>query len=93
MKIKIKLLNPLCEPEIIAKGDWIDLRAAEDVHMLGPDTDRFHRYNFANRLIPLGVAMQLPKGFEAVVNPRSSSYSKFGVLLANSQGVIDGKLN
>ena len=44
---------------------------------------------FSKKLISLGVAMQLPPGFEAVVVPRSSTFSKFKVLLANSFGVID----
>ena len=40
-------------------------------------------------MIPLGVAMELPKGYEALVAPRSSTFKKYGVLLANSIGVID----
>ena len=33
--------------------------------------------------------MQLPKGFEAVLLPRSSTYIKFGIIAGNSEGVID----
>ena len=62
-----------------ANGDWIDLRAAEDVQMQAGD---FH-------LIRLGVAMQLPIGYEAQVAPRSSTFKKYGILQANSLGVID----
>lgn len=41
------------------------------------------------KAIPLGVAMELPKGYEALVAPRSSTFKKYGVLLANSLGIID----
>jgi dUTP pyrophosphatase len=45
------------------------------------------------KLIPLGVAMELPKGYEAHVLPRSSTYKHFKIILANSQGVIDCEYN
>ena len=60
-------------------SDWIDLRAAEDITLKKGEF----------RLIPLGVAMKLPEGYEAHVVPRSSTYKNFGVLLVNSMGVID----
>lgn len=63
----------------IENGDWIDLRVAEDVHL---EPKEF-------RLIPLGVAMALPKGYEALVIPRSSTFKKYGILQANSVGLID----
>ena len=63
------------------KSDWIDLRAAENVSMKAGEF----------KLIPLGVAMQLPAGYEAWVVPRSSTYKNFGIRQANSIGVIDGK--
>lgn len=65
--------------EKISKGDWIDLRAAEDVTL--------HKGDFY--LIPLGVAMKLPDGYEAHVVPRSSTFKKWGILQTNSFGVID----
>ena len=61
------------------KSDWIDLRAAEEV--------RLKKGDFA--LIPLGVAMELPKGYEAHVVPRSSTFKNFGVIQTNHMGVID----
>lgn len=64
---------------IDGKSDWIDLRAAETVSM--------KRGEF--KLIPLGVAMQLPEGYEALVIPRSSTYKNWGILQANSVGLID----
>lgn len=61
------------------KSDWIDLRAAEEI--------RLKKGDFA--LIPLGVAMELPKGYEAHVVPRSSTFKNFGVIQTNHMGVID----
>lgn len=62
------------------KSDWIDLRASETVEL---KAGQF-------KLIPLGVAMQLPAGYEAHVVPRSSTFKTYGVLQVNSCGVIDG---
>ena len=62
------------------KSDWIDLRAAEDVVMKQGEF----------RLISLGVAMELPAGFEAHIVPRSSTFKNFGLIQANSMGIIDG---
>lgn len=64
---------------IDGKSDWIDLRAAEDVVMKKGEF----------RLIPLGVAMKLPEGYEAHVVPRSSTYKNFGIIQTNHLGVID----
>ena len=65
--------------EKISKGDWIDLRAAEDIE--------FKAGEF--KLIPLGIGMILPEGYEAHVAPRSSTYKNFGIIQTNSIGVID----
>lgn len=64
---------------IDGKSDWIDLRAADDVSMKAGEF----------KLIPLGVAMQLPYGYEAHVVPRSSTFKNFGIIQTNSQGIID----
>mgnify|MGYP006293031425 CR=1 FL=1 len=40
-------------------------------------------------LIHLGFAMKLPEGYEAHVLPRSSTFSKYGLILVNSMGIID----
>ena len=64
---------------IDGKSDWIDLRAAEDVLIQKGDF----------KLIPLGVAMELPNGFEAHVVPRSSTFKNYGIIQTNSFGVID----
>lgn len=65
----------------IAVGDWIDLRASETV---GISKGEY-------KLIPLGVAMKLPEGYEAHLAPRSSTFKKYGIIQANSLGVIDNK--
>ena len=64
---------------IDGKSDWIDLRASEEVELKQGDF----------KLIPLGVAMELPNGYEAHIAPRSSTYKNFGVIQANSVGVVD----
>ena len=77
--IKIKYLKDIQKIERFNVGDWIDLRAAETVVMEAGEY----------RMIPLGVAMELPKGYEAIVAPRSSTFKKYGIILANSIGIID----
>lgn len=78
--IKIKYFNSSM-PELtkINKGDWIDLRAAETVKLKKGEY----------KLIRLGIGMELPKGCEAHVLPRSSTPNKFGIICANSMGIID----
>lgn len=80
-KIRIKYLSDKIKKleYIDGKSDWIDLRAAEDV--------KLEKGEF--RLIPLGVAMELPEGYEAHIVPRSSTFKNFGVIQANSMGVVD----
>ena len=79
--IKIKYFTDSIEKltYIDGKSDWIDLRAAEDVILKKGEF----------KLIPLGVAMELPKGYEAHVVPRSSTFKNFGIIQTNHQGVID----
>ena len=78
-KIKIKYLRDIEKVERISVGDWIDLRAAETVRINPGEY----------KAIPLGVAMELPRGYEALIAPRSSFPGRFGVLSANSIGIID----
>lgn len=79
-KIQIKYFDPdMPRLEKIAKGDWIDLRSAIDI---GLKAGEF-------KLIPLGIAMKLPKGYEAQIAPRGSSFKNFGVTQTNSIGVVD----
>ena len=80
-KIRIKYFSDQIEKltYIENKSDWIDLRAAKDVQL--------KKGEFA--LIPLGVAMELPKGYEAHVVPRSSTFKNFGIIQTNHIGVVD----
>lgn len=79
-KVKIKYFdNEIDKIEKISNGDWIDLRSAETVHL---KKGEFH-------LIPLGVGMKLPDGYEANIVPRSSTYKHFKVLQTNCFAVID----
>lgn len=41
------------------------------------------------KLIHLGVAMQLPDGYEAHIVPRSSTFKNFGIIQTNHMGIID----
>ena len=81
MQIKVKYFDKDITPLsfIEDKSDWIDLRAAEDIILKEGE--------FA--LIPLGVAMQLPEGYEAHVVPRSSTFKNFGIIQTNHCGIID----
>lgn len=79
-EIKIKYHNPeLAKNEKIEIGDWIDLRAAENVKLNAGDF----------KLISLGVSMKLPDGYEAHVVPRSSTFKTWGILQTNNIGIID----
>ena len=81
LTIKIKYFNDNIERlrYIDGKSDWIDLRAAERVELRAGEF----------RLIPLGIAMELPKGYEAHIVPRSSTFKQFGILQTNHCGIVD----
>lgn len=80
MKIYIKYFTEGMIPiEKIEKGDWVDLRAAEDIEMKAGEF----------RVIPLGVGMILPDGYEAHIAPRSSTYKNYGIIQTNSIGMVD----
>lgn len=103
MKIKVKYFSKdFPQLEVIKKGDWIDLRSRIKVEVGKPQagtsykvTDAegkvktFRDVTFYHTLIPLGVGMELPKGFEALIAPRGSTYGNYGFIIANSPGVID----
>lgn len=77
--INVRYLRDVQPINVIAEGDWIDLRAAESIKLKAGEY----------RAIPLGVAMELPAGYEALLAPRSSTFKQFGVMCANSIGIID----
>ena len=101
MKIKVKEITEGCKFSFLPQGEWVDLRAAETVVFKAPQASSRRRetidgeqvsrrdVTFDFKAIKLGIAMELPKGLEAIMLPRSSTLKNFGVISANSQGVID----
>ena len=88
LKIKVKRLGGVPLPSVIDKGEWVDLYSR--VHMEIPKPSYAKKeITFHSNAIPLGVAMKLPAGFEAIVAPRSSTFKNFGIIQSNSIGVID----
>lgn len=63
----------------VSHGDWIDLRASETISLCSGDF----------RIISLGISVMLPKGYEAHIVPRSSTFKNYGLIQVNSMGVID----
>lgn len=61
------------------KGDWIDLRCAEETHLKSGE--------FA--MISLGISIKIPEQYEMWLAPRSSTFKKFGIIQTNSIGIID----
>ena len=79
-RIKINYINKtISKIKKVKQGDWIDLRASIDI--------KLHKNNYT--LIPLGVSMQLPKGYEAHLVPRSSTFKNYGIIQTNGIGIID----
>lgn len=80
MKIQVKYFDDEIDKiEKINKGDWVDLRAAETIKLKAGEF----------KLIPLGVGMILPDGYEANIVPRSSTFKNYGIIQTNHFGVID----
>lgn len=75
--LKIKFQDEIYSIE--KHGDWFDLRNIEDVKM--------ERGDF--KYISLGISVELPKGYEAIIAPRSSTFKRYGIIMANSFGIID----
>ena len=81
MEIKVKYFTDGIEELACVPGsDWVDLRWAEETVLKAGEY----------RLIPLGIAVALPEGYEAHVVPRSSTFRNYGILQTNSMGVVDG---
>lgn len=74
---KIKLRGSAKQPE--KHGDWYDLFTAEETILEAGDYT----------IIDLGMALEMPYKYEALVIPRSSTFKKYGVLMTNSLGLID----
>lgn len=76
--IKIKYFPGAPHLEMTERGDWCDLYVYEDVTLQAGE--------FA--YIPLGVAMALPEGYEAYIEPRSSTFKRYGIQMANEMGIV-----
>lgn len=79
MQILVKYHADIDPLEKLGRGDWIDLRCAEDVELKAGEF----------KIISLGVSMKLPDGYEALVIPRSSTFKHWGILQTNHCGLID----
>lgn len=78
--IQIKYFNKQITPiEKTTQGDWIDLRCAEETILKKGEY----------KAIPLGIGMILPKGYEAIISPRSSTFKRYHIICPNSIGIID----
>ena len=94
MKIKIKLYEGAQIP-VSKKGGWYDVFMPSDGKLESPIANRLRKNNtvrnveFYPQLVSLGFAMELPKGFEAIIAPRSSTYPNFSATITNNIGVIE----
>lgn len=79
MIIPVKYLSDIDPIDTITIGNWYDLRCADTVWLKAGEY----------KTIPLGVAMELPAGYEAIIAPRSSTFKRYGIILTNSIGIID----
>lgn len=79
LSIKIKYFRDIEPIQKFENGDWIDLRSGIDIDLKAGD----------QALIPLGVGMILPEGYEAHIVPRSSTLKKFGIIQGNHMGIVD----
>lgn len=97
LKIKVKVLTEGCMPAISDNGDWIDLKAAQDMEIRAAQAgvqyqegnEKYRDVHIPVTYIPLGIAVKLPDGFEALINSRSSGPNKLKVFIPSGQGVID----
>lgn len=79
MKIKLKLHEGQKQLEIIEKGEWIDLSAPKNIIL--------HRNCHSN--LKLGISIKIPKGYEMIIAPRSSTFQKYKIIMTNGVGIID----
>lgn len=83
ISIKVKYLRDIPKLKPITIGNWIDLYVGEDIVITQGEC----------ACIPLGVAMQLPEGYEAIIAPRSSTFKRYGLIQTNGIGIIDESYN
>ena len=79
INLKVKYIRGIKPVQFFDKGDWIDLRCAEDLIL---EPGQYYE-------IPLGIAVELPAGYSAVIAPRSSTFKKWGIIQVDSIGIID----
>lgn len=91
-KVYVRLINGAQPLTITQKGDWIDLRSNVDLYYKGISVQD-GKVVLNKELIPLGIAVKMPKGMEGIVAPRSSTYKTYGIISWNSIGVIDNCYN
>lgn len=101
LKIKVKEIVKGCMPVVDSIGDWIDLKSSVDEELPAPQSGTLKKTTINGQgiscrnvtmetyYIPLGVAIKLPDGFEAVISSRSSGPKKLGLFIPNGQGIID----
>ena len=82
MKIKVVNQSPYLLPEYATpQSAGLDLRAhIEEPVELAP---------LKRMLVPTGLFIELPEGYEAQIRPRSGLAAKFGISIVNSPGTID----
>ena len=85
LKIKIRKIGNTPLPKIIDKGDWIDLVT---LHNYATPEGKKEKQD-TPIMLNLGVAMQLPEGYEALLVSRSSTFKNYGIIQANAIGIID----
>lgn len=85
MREKVKIHIQRCRknaviPGYARKGDaGMDVRSAEDVTILPGET----------AVVPTGLKMAIPEGYEIQVRPRSGISARTALRLSNSPGTID----
>lgn len=101
LKIKVRVLTEGCMPQITENGDWVDLRAAQDMEIRAAqagvqyqeNNEKYRDVTTPVYYIPLGIAVQLPKGFEAIIASRSSGPKKLRIFIPNGKGIVDNIYN
>lgn len=79
LKMKIRYFEGATKLQKISKGNWIDVYSNKDV---------FVEKN-TRAMIPLGFALELPKGWEGHLAPRSSTFKSWGIIQTNHVGIVD----
>jgi dUTP pyrophosphatase len=80
--VKIKRLRATVVPcYMTEQAAGVDLHAALDVSCILHPGER--------ALVPTGIALEIPPGYEAQVRPRSGLALRHGIALVNSPGTID----